>query len=154
MDRRFHLADGQLLAHCSSPPLQAAFRLPRLSWDVEAVTRPRAPLRPAKWEEASETEAVVEFEMGRPDGVEVKVEAEEVAETPVKWESQRVICARLSAVTIAPPAPAEAHRRGPGRPKGSASRPRVGPLFDKSAPPDREHARKARAKIATASRRR
>ena len=154
MHRRFHLADGRVLAHCSSPPMQAAFRLPQLSWDVEAVTRPRAPLRPAKWEEASETEEVVEFDMNRPDGVEVKVEAEEVAEAPAEWEGQRVICAQLSTVSIAPPAPDEVRRRGPGRPKGSASKPRVEPRFDRSAPPDRDHAKKARARIANVSGRR
>ena len=48
-------------SHCSSPPLQTAFRLPRLQRDVEAVTRPRRPLRPVKREEASENGATYEF---------------------------------------------------------------------------------------------
>ena len=154
MHRHFHLADAQLQAHCSSPPLQAAFRLPRLSRDVEAVTRPRMPLRPIKWEEESEIGAVVEFEIRRPDEVEFKVETEDVAEASAEWEGQSSVCAQLSAVSIAPPAPTEGQRRGPGRPKGSASRPRVEPRFDKSAPPERDEARKARAKIASVSRRR
>ena len=146
MDRRPRLAAEQpgTPAHCSSPPLQAAFRLPRIPRDVEAVTRPRAPLRPAKWEEASETDAVVEFGICRLDEVIVKVEAEEVAEAPVEAE----VRVQMSALSVAPPAPAAAIRRTPGRPKGSASKPRVQPMFSTSAPPDREKAREARAKIA------
>ena len=112
------------------------------------------PLRPAKWEEASETDAVVEFGIGRLDEVIVKVEAEGIAEAPVEVKEERDVRAQLSALRVAPPAPAEAHRRAPGRPKGSTSRPRVEPRFDKSAPPDREMARKARAKIANESKRR
>ena len=150
MDRRFRVAGDQpvLPAHCSSPPLQAAFRLPRLPRDIEAVMRPRAPLRPVKWEEASETDAVVEFGIGRLDEVAVKVEAEEVTEAPVEAEPEREVRAQMSALRVAPPAPATAQRRAPGRPKGSTSRPRVEPRFDRSAPPDREKARLARAKIA------
>ena len=154
MDRRLHLAADQSEgpAHCSSPPLQAAFRLPRVSRDVEAITRPRVPLRPYKWEEVSETDAVVEFGIGRLDEVIVKEEAEEVAEAPVEVKEEREVRAQLSALRVAPPAPAAAaaaaHKRAPGRPKGSTSRPRVEPRFDRSAPPDREEARRARARIA------
>ena len=149
MSRRFRLADEHLQAHCSSPPLQAAFRLPRLSRDVEAVTRPRMPLRPVKWEEESETGAVVEFELGRPDEVEVKVEAEEVAETPTTVKEEREVRAQFATLRVAPPAPAAAGcARKPGRPKGSKSRPRVAPQHDKWAPPEREEARRASARIA------
>ena len=147
MDRHHHLADVQP-AHCSSPPLQAAFRLPRLSRDVECVTRPRMPLRPAKWEGESSTDAVVEFGIGRFDEVVVKVEAEEEAEAPIDLKEEREVRVQLSALRVAPPAPATAQRRAPGRPKGSTSRPRVEPRFDVSAPPDREKARLARARIA------
>ena len=147
MDRRIHLAGSQPgeMAHCSSPPLQAAFRLPRLPRDVEAVTRPRAPLFPVKWEEASETYAVIEFGIGRLDEVAVKVEAEEVAEAPVDAEEERGVRAQFASLRVAPPAAA---KRAPGRPKGSRSRPRVQPQHDKSAPPEREEARKATARIA------
>ena len=126
-------------ACCSAPPLQSAFRLPRLSRDAEAVTRPRMPLRPMKWEQASEVGAVVEFH--------IKVEAEGEAEEPAEEgaEAGRVR-AQFAAIDIAPPA------RKPGRPKGSRSRPRVTPEFDKSAPPEREQARKAAARIARIAR--
>ena len=137
-------------AHCSAPPLQAAYRLPRLSRDAETVTRPRMPLRPVKTEGgASESGAVYEFGVDQLDEVEVKVEAEEEAEEPVvaRAEASRV-CAQLSAFRIAPPAPAANQPRRPGRPKGSRSKPRVEPRFDKSAPPEREEARKALARIA------
>ena len=126
-------------AHCSAPPLQANFRLPRLSRDAETVTRPRSPLLPAKWEEASESGAVVEFGVDRFDEVEVKVEAEariEVAADP------RQVCVQVSAVGVG-------RSKGPGRPKGSKSRPRVEPRFDTSAPPERDEAKKALAKIAS-----
>ena len=148
MDRRFRLAEDQPggPAHCSSPPLQAAFRLPRMSRDVEAVTRPRRPLFPAKWEGASETDAVVEFGIGRPDEVTVKVEAEEVAEAPADIMEEREVRAQFAALRVAPAA-ASGPRR-PGRPKGSKSRPRVEPRHDRSAPPEREEARKASARIA------
>ena len=150
MDRRLRLAADLpgTPAHCSSPPLQAAFRLPRMPRDVEAITRPRAPLRPVKWEEASETDAVVEFDIGRLDEVIVKVEAEEAAEAPVEAKSEREVRVQMSALRVAPPAPAPTIRRAPGRPKGSASKPRVEPMFDTSAPPEREKAREARARIA------
>ena len=156
MDRRLHIAADQPIspAHCSSPPLRAAFRLPRMPRDIEAVTRPRAPLRPAKWEEASETDAVVEFGIGRLDEVIVKVEAEGIAEAPVEVKEERDVRAQLSALRVAPPAPAAAIRRAPGRPKGSASKPRVEPMFDTAAPPDREKAKLARARIAGEVRRR
>ena len=146
MDHRIRLAADQP-AHCSSPPLQAAFRLPRLPRDVEAVTRPRRPLRPAKWEEASDADAVWEFDIGQLDEVVVKVEAEEVAEAPIEVREEREVRAQFLALRVAPPAPAAAHRK-PGRPKGSKSRPRVEPRHDKSAPPEREEARKASARIA------
>ena len=135
-------------AHCSAPPLQAAFRLPRLSRDAETVTRPRMPLRPVKAEGgASEYGAVCEFEVDRRDEVAVKVEAEEEAEESVVERAANSVCAQFSTVRIAPPTPATAPRR-PGRPKGSRSRPRVEPQHDKSAPPEREKAREAMAKIA------
>ena len=132
-------------AHCSAPPLQADYRLPRLSRDVEAITRPRAPLRPLKWEEESTTGAVAEFQMDIADELEVKVEAadpEEVAEAP------RLLCARLAAVRVSPEPAAVSRPRGPGRPKGSKLRPRVKPEFDTSAPPERDEAKRARAKWA------
>ena len=134
-------------AHCSAPPLQASFRLPRLSRDVEAVTRPRSPLQ-LKVEQESVCGAVFEFGMNPTDVVEFKVEAEEATEAPVDAEPERGVRAQMSALRVAPPAPATAPRRGPGRPKGSTSRPRVEPRFDISAPPDREEARLARARIA------
>ena len=135
-------------ASCSAPPLQSAFRLPRLSRDAEAVTRPRMPLRPVKWEDASEVGAVVEFHVGRLDEVEVKVEVE--AEEPVEEEAEaRRVRTQFSAVHIAPPAPTASHPRKPGRPKGSRPGPRVAPRFDTSAPPEREEAKKALARIAT-----
>ena len=146
MDNRPRLAAVQP-AHCSSPPIQAAFRLPRVPRDVEAVTRPRLPLRHIKWEEASEANAVVEFGIGRLDEVVVKVEAEEVAVAPVPKEEEREVRAQFSALRVAPPAPAAA-KRTPGRPKGSKSRPRVEPRHDISAPPEREEARMASARIA------
>ena len=137
-------------AHCSAPPLQAAFRLPRLSRDAESITRPRMPLRPVKKEGASESGAVYEFHVGRLDEVEVKVEAEEEAEEPVEEGAEaRRVRTQLSAVSIAPLAPSASHPRKPGRPKGSRSKPRVAPRFDKSAPPEREEAKKALARIAT-----
>ena len=135
-------------AHCSAPPLQAAFRLPRLPRDVETVTRLRMPLRPTKREGASETDAVWEFAIDRLDEVEVKVEAEEAVEAPIDGEGEREIRAQLSALRVAPPAPAAANPRKPGRPKGSKSRPRVEPHHDRSAPPERDEAKKASARIA------
>ena len=140
---------GVAPAHCSAPPLQAAFRLPRLSRDAETITRPRTPLRPIKAEGgASEYGAVCEFEVDRRDEVAVKVEAEEEAEeSVVERAATSSVCAQFSTVRIAPPTPATAPRR-PGRPKGSRSRPRVEPRHDKSAPPEREEARKAMTKIA------
>ena len=102
-------------AHCSAPPLQANYRLPRLSRDVETITRPRSPLLPAKWEETSESGAVVEFNVDRFDEVEVKVEAEEFVEVVA---DPRQICAQVSTVGVG-------RSKGPGRPKGSKSRPRV-----------------------------
>ena len=137
-------------AHCSAPPLQAAFRLPRLSRDAEAVTRPRTPLRPIKRETASESGAVFEFGVDQLDEAEVKVEAEAEAEEPVgAGAGTSRIRAQLSMVRIAPPAPAANRPRGPGRPKGSRSKPRVELRFDTSAPPEREEARKARTRIAS-----
>ena len=106
------------------------------------------PLRPAKWEGESSTDAVVEFGICRFDEVVVKVEAEEEAEAPIDLKEEREVRVQLSALRVAPPAPATAQRRAPGRPKGSTSRPRVEPRFDVSAPPDREKARLARARIA------
>ena len=135
-------------AHCSAPPLRAAFRLPRLPRDVETVTRLRTPLRPTKREDASETDAVVEFRLDRFDVVEFKVEAEEVPEAPIEVEEDRGVRAQFSALSVAPPAPAAGCPRRPGRPKGSRSRPRVEPRHDTSAPPEREEARKASARIA------
>ena len=136
-------------AHCSAPPLQAAFRLPRLSRDAESVTRPRMPLRPIKAEGgASEYGAVCEFEVDRRDEVAVKVEAEEEAEEPVvERAAADGVCAQFSTIRIAPPTAATAPRR-PGRPRGSKSKPRVEPQHDISAPPEREKARMASAKIA------
>ena len=133
-------------AHCSAPPLQASFRLPRLSRDAEAVTRPRTPLRAAKREEVSESGAVAEFGVDVLDEVKVKVEAE----TPIVVAADpRQLCARMSAVRIAPPTQAANRPKGPGRPKGSKSKPRVEPQFDRSAPPERGEAKKALAKIAS-----
>ena len=132
-------------AHCSAPPLQATFRLPRLSRDAEAVTRPRTPLRVAKEEHASESGAVYEFAVGPLDEVEVKVEAE--APVEVGAEASR-LCARVSAIRIAPPAQAASRPRKPGCPKGSKSKPRVKPQFDRAALPVREEAKKALARIA------
>ena len=132
-------------AHCSAPPLQASFRLPRLSRDAEAVTRPRAPLQ-AKREDVSESGAVVEFGMDVFDEVEVKVEADAPV---VVAADRRQLCARVSAIRIAPSTQAASRPKGPGRPKGSRSKPRVEPRFDTSAPPEREEARKALARIAS-----
>ena len=135
-------------AHCSAPPLRAAFRLPRLPRDVEAVTRLRMPLRPTKWERASETDAEFEFALNQLDVAAIKVEAEEVEEAPIEVEEDRRVRAQFSALNVAPPAPAAGCPRRPGRPKGSRSRPRVEPRHDTSAPPEREEARKASARIA------
>ena len=110
------------------------------------------PLRPAKWEGESSTDAVVEFGIGRCDEVVVKVEAEEEAEAPADRNEEREVRVQLSALRVTPPAPASAQRRAPGRPKGSKSRPRVEPRHDISAPPEREKARKASAKIAAMKR--
>ena len=132
-------------AHCSAPPLQTSFRLPRLSRDVEAVIRPRTPLRPTKQEGGSETGAVAEFALDNADEAKVKVEAEEPIEVA---EDPQQLCARLAAVRIVRQDPATNQPRGPGRPKGSRSRPRVEQRFDTSAPPDRGEAKKARAKMA------
>ena len=133
-------------AHCSAPPLQASFRLPRLSRDAEAVTRPRTPLRATKQEDVSEAGAVAEFHLDVADEAKVKVEAGE----PVRVEvDPRQLCTRLAAVWIAPRAPAAVMPRGPGRPKGSKSKPRVQQRFNVSAPPDREEAKKARARMTT-----
>ena len=96
----------------------------------------------------------MEFGIGRLDEVVVKVEAEEMAEAPVEAKEEREVRVQLSALRVAPPAPAAAHRRTPGRPKGSTSKPRVEPRFDMSAPPERDEARKARARIASGSKRR
>ena len=135
-------------AHCSAPPLQACFRLPRLSRDVEAVTRPRSPLR-VKVEQGSECGAVLDFGLDPFDAVEFKVEAEEAAEAPVEEVEEREVRAQLSALSVAPPTPAAASfPKKRGRPRGSKSRPRVEPRHDKSAPPEREEARKASARIA------
>ena len=152
MDDLNHLAAAALQdgspAHCSAPPLRAAFRLPRLPRDVEAVTRLRMPLRPTKWEEASETDAVVEFGIGPLDVADIKVEAEEVPEAPIEADVNQGVRAQFSALRVAPPAPSASCPRKPGRPKGSKSRPRVEPRHDVSAPPEREQARKASARIA------
>ena len=131
-------------AHCSAPPLHSSFRLPRLSRDAECVTRPRSPLLPAKWEEESESGAVVEFGVNEADECVVKVEAEDPIEVE---EVQQGLCARLSAVRILPQSAATVKPRGPGRPKGSKSRPRVKPQYDWSAPPERGEAKKATARI-------
>ena len=140
-------------AYCSAPPLQSSFRLPRLSRDAEAVTRPRTPLRPAKREEASEAGAIFDFGIDRLDEVvEFKVEAEEATEAPVEVGEEREIRAQLSALRVAPPAPAADCPRRPGRPKGSRSRPRVEPRHDFSAPPERLKAREATARIAAMKR--
>ena len=132
-------------AHCSAPPLQAARRLPRLSRDAECVTRPRAPLRPLKQEGGSETGAEAKFAMGAADEVVWKVEPLDPVEVVA---DPRQLCARLSSVRIIPRPASGGQPRGPGRPKGSRSKPRVEPRFDVSAPPEREKARKARAKWA------
>ena len=132
-------------AHCSAPPLQANYRLPRLSRDVESVTRPRAPLRPLKWEEESATGAEAEFQMGVADEPEVKVEAAEPDELA---EAPRLLGARLAAVKINPDPATTSRPRGPGRPKGSKLRPGIEPRFETSAPPERDEAKKARAKWA------
>ena len=132
-------------AHCSAPPLQADFRLPRLQRDVEAITRPRAPLRPLKWENDSSADAVVEFRLDLADAAVVKVEAAEAEE---EAEAPRLLCARMAAVRVSPVPVVVARAKKPGRPKGSKSRPRVEPRHDISAPPEREKARKASAKIA------
>ena len=150
MNRRLHLANGQPggPAHCSSPPLRAAFRLPRLPRDVENVLKPRTPLRPVKWEVASEDFAVVEFGIGRLDEIRVKVEEEETAEAPLVVEEVREVRAQFATLRVAPPAPAAAScPRKPGRPKGSKSRPRVAPQHNIAAPPERKKAREAAAKI-------
>ena len=132
-------------AHCSAPPLQACFRLPRLSRDVEAVTRPRSPLH-VKREERSECGAELDFGIDQFDVAEFKVEAEEA---PVEEVEEREVRAQLSALSVAPPAPAAAScPRKPGRPKESKSRPRVEPQHDQWAPPERAEARKASARIA------
>ena len=132
-------------AHCSAPPLQADFRLPRLQRDVEAVTRPRAPLHPLKWEDSSSADAVVEFRLDFADAVEVKVEAAEAEE---EAEAPHPLCARMAAVRVSPEPATVVKPRRPGRPKGSRSKPRVEPEFNTSAPPERDEARKARAKWA------
>ena len=137
-------APGDYQAHCSAPPLQASFRLPRLPRDVETVTRPRAPLLDVKREQPSESGAVADFAVDIWDEVEVKVEVEEPIEVA---EVQQGLCARLSAVRILPQATATIRPRGPGRPKGSKSKPRVEPHFDRSAPPERSEAKKASARI-------
>ena len=152
MDHLDHLAAAALRygapAHCSAPPLHAAFRLPRLPRDVESVTRPRMPLRPTKREE-SEADAVCEFGIDLFDDVVVKVEAEEAAEAPIEVEEveeRREVRAQFAALQVAPAATSSP--RGPGRPKGSKSRPRVAPRYDWSAPPERGEAKKASARIA------
>ena len=102
-------------AHCSAPPLQVSFRLPRLSRDVEAVIRPRTPLRPTKQEGGSETGAEAEFVLDDADEAKVKVEAEEQIEVA---EDPRQLCARLAVVRIVQQDPAANQPRGPIRPKG------------------------------------
>ena len=132
-------------AHCSAPPLQASFRLPRLSRDVEAVTRPRSPLR-VKVEQESECGALHEFGMDPFDVVEFKVEA---AEAPIEELEEREARAQLSALCVTQPTPATTGcPKKRGRPKGSKSRPRVDPNHDRSAPPEREELKKASARIA------
>ena len=144
---------GDASSHCSAPPLQSSFRLPRLSRDAEAVTRPRTPLRPAKREEVSEAGATFDFGIDRLDEVvEFKVEAEEATEGPVEVGEERKVCAQLSALRVAPPAPAADCPRRPGRPKGSQSGPRVEPRYDISAPPERLEAKVATARIAAMKR--
>ena len=154
MDHLDHLAAAVLRdgapAHCSAPPLHSAFRLPRLPRDVESVTRPRMPLRPTKWEDSSETDAVVEFGIDRLDEVPVKVEAEEAAEAPIEVEERREVRAQFAALRVAPAATSD--KRKPGRPKGSKSKPRVNPQHDRSAPPERGEAKKASARIAASRR--
>ena len=152
MDHLNHLAAAALRygapAHCSAPPLHAAFRLPRLPRDVETVTRPRMPLRPTKREE-SEADAVYEFGIGPLDDVVVKVEAEEAAEV-IEVEEGREVRAQFAALQVAPAATSSP--RKPGRPKGSKSKPRVEPQHDWSAPPERGEAKKASARIAAKKR--
>ena len=87
---------------------------------------------------------MVEFGVEEFDEAEVKVEEEEPIEVA---EMQQGLCARLSAVRILPQATATVRPRGPGRPRGSKSRPRVEPHFDMSAPPERSEAKKAAARI-------
>ena len=132
-------------AHCSAPPLQSSFRLPRLSRDVEAVIWPRTALRPTKQEGGSETGAEAKFVLDNADEAKVKVEVEEPIEVA---EDPRQLCARLAAVRIVQQDPAANQPRGPGRPKGSRSKPRVEQRYDTSAPPERDEAKKARAKMA------
>ena len=106
-------------------------------------------MRPAKWEVASDAYAVVEFGIGRLDEVQIKVEAEDAAEAPPIVEEETQIRAQFATLRVAPPAPAASNcPRKPGRPKGSKSRPRVAPQHNIAAPPEREKARKASAKIA------
>ena len=144
---------GDASACCSAPPLQSSFRLPRLSRDAEAVTRPRTPLRPIKREEASEAGATVDYGIDRFDEVvEFKLEAEEAPVAPVEMGEERVVRAQLSALRVAPPASAADGPRRPGRPKGSQSRPRVEPRYDISAPPERQKAKEATARIAAMKR--
>ena len=110
---------------------------------MEAITRPRAPLRPLKWEDDSSADAVVEFRLDLADAAIVKVEAAEAEE---EAEAPRLLCARMAAVRVSPVPVVVARAKRPGRPQGS--RPRVEPRHDISAPPEREKARKASAKIA------
>ena len=131
-------------AHCSAPPLHANYRLPRLPRDAEAVTRPRTPLRPLKREEVSSTSAEAGFEISVADEVVVKVEA---ADPEAAAEAPR-LCASMSAVRIHPGPTAADRPKKPGRPKGSKSRPRVEQTFETSAPPERDEAKKARARWA------
>ena len=105
-------------------------------------------MRPAKWEVASDDFAVVEFGIGRLDEIRVKVEAEEATEAPLVVEEVREVRAQFATLRVAPPAPAAAScPQKPGRPKGSKSRPRVAPQHNIAAPPEREKAREASAKI-------
>ena len=76
------------------------------------------------------------------DEVDVKVEAEAPIEVVA---DPRQVCAQLSTVSVG-------RSKGPGRPKGSKSKPRVEPRFDTSAPPERDEAKKALAKIASKQR--